>query len=127
MQRINENSGSSDVRAAIEDQTAEPLSVSLPYPPECAIIVPDEAANEEQKCGRLRLNVRKPPTRRVPTFFVNGILREVLDIHGKSLFDFPIDIPVFSQQQKGFWIRLSDRPKIEIERESCRERVGQAG
>jgi molybdopterin/thiamine biosynthesis adenylyltransferase len=121
IEEINNAVGSLERVAEQEDHVGEPLSAFLSYLQNCAIIVPDQTPAPEQTGGRLLINIRKVTHESGTTPFVNGIVQKISDLAGKTLIDFPVSLPVFSQPLNGFWLRLPERPTIADELQLQRE------
>jgi hypothetical protein len=111
---VNAADLSSSFVAEIEDHVSEPLSSFLTYPPDCAIVVPDESPSIDVPAGRLTLKARpyqKDALKKAPS--INGIVTMITDLSRKPLTVSSISLPEFSESLEGFWLRLSERPPIE--------------
>ncbi|NMG42634.1 hypothetical protein GPA22_02655 [Aromatoleum toluvorans] len=111
LQAINAAELSSAFVAENEDHVGEPFSSFLPYPPNCTIIVPDQAPPPEHASGRLALKVRPVPKQLADTPFINGVVQTVTDLKRRPLVEFSTTVPAFSEALTGFWMRLPDRPR----------------
>lgn len=111
---VNATDLSSPFVAETEDHVSEPLSSFLLYPPDCAIVVPDECPSIDVPAGRLTLKVRpyqKDDLKK--TLSVNGMITMIADLSRKPLTVSSIQLPEFSESLEGFWLRLSERPPLE--------------
>ncbi|BAX64004.1 ThiF family adenylyltransferase [Burkholderia stabilis] len=111
---VNSSGMAPEAVAQAEDHTGEPLSSFLPYAPECAVIVPDETPPVEVAAGRLSLLLRPTPAGWPAQPFVNGVVESIADLKGKSLVSFDKRIPSFNRRANGFWLRLNEKPSVNI-------------
>lgn len=110
---VNATDLSSPFVAETEDHVSEPLSSFLEYPPDCAIVVPDECPSIDVPAGRLTLKIRpyqRVDLREAPP--VSGIVTMISDLSRKSLVTSSIRPPGFSESLEGFWLRLPERPPL---------------
>jgi len=108
---VNAEATDADAIAAIEDHVGEPISSFLPYAPECAILVPDETPPVDGEAGRLVLAARPMPAGDEPSPVI-GVLKAITDLKRNVLVDLPLNVPAFTAELSGFWMRLAERPQF---------------
>lgn len=118
VQAVNAAEVPSEFVANHEDHAGEPLSSFLSYSPNCMIIVPDESPPPPHTAGRLKLQIRPlVATGLDDAPVISGMMQTISDLSLHPLIEFPIRLPAFTQPLDGFWLRFSERPKFNDERE----------